>query len=208
MRYLKWCLLLILVCPLLASADDVASGQLAQLLTNLKSLQATFAQTVYDGNGNVLQQTSGAMSLQRPGKFRWQVQSPSKQLLIADGKQVWFYDPDLSQVTVQKQQSDNKSSPAMLLSGSTQELTQNFVVAPAKVNDKSAQAFQLTPKQKSSLFQSVQLDFRSGQLRSMRLIDSLGQATVIRFTQVKNNPTLNPSLFRFVTPKGVDVVRE
>jgi outer membrane lipoprotein carrier protein len=194
-----------LLIPLLAKAD-AASDQLIQLLDSIHSLQAHFVQTVQDTNNNQLQETIGQMSLQRPGKFRWQVQSPSKQLLIADGNKVWFYDMDLAQITVQKQQNTSKNSPAMLLSSSTESLAQDFSITqlPSPMTGK---IFQLMPKIKSDLFKSINLDFFKDQLSSMQMVDNFGQTTTINFDQVKTNLKLNQSLFHFAPPKGVDVIQ-
>lgn len=207
MRMLKCLFLLFIFLPLIVNADD-ASNQLGQILGNIKSLQTNFVQSVNDGKGRVLQKSSGVMSLQRPGKFRWDVRSPSKQLLIADGQQVWFYDVGLSQVSVQKQTNNNQGSPAMLLSGSTQQLTQDFNISKIANVTGSDQAFKLVPRQKNGLFQSVRLYFQNKNLRMMQLADNLGQATVIQFSAVKTNPALSASLFRFTPPRGVDVVRQ
>lgn len=196
---------LLFLVPVLSNAES-ASAQLTQILDNITSLKTSFIQTVYSGGKkNILQQTSGVMSLQRPGKFRWQVLRPSEQLLIADGRRVWFYDEGLAQVTVQKQQSENQNSPAMLLSGSSDELIRNFTITALSTSN-TEQRYKLVPRIKNSLFQAVILDFQHNELHGMRIVDSLGQSTVVMFSHVKTNPTLSAGLFRFVVPKGVDVV--
>ena len=40
----------------------------------------------------------------------------------------------------------------------------------------------------------------------MELSDSFGQKTVLRLTSFERNPGLDPGLFRFVPPKGADVI--
>ncbi|WP_010598849.1 LolA family protein [Rickettsiella massiliensis] len=55
-----------------------ASESLSNLLHQLKSVQANFQQKVTDVKGNVLQQTSGHLFLQRPGRFRWEVNAADK----------------------------------------------------------------------------------------------------------------------------------
>lgn len=196
-------LLLFFIClfPITSFADSAAQA-LVQILDNLQTVQAQFTQTVLDGQGRSLQQTSGAMTMQRPGKFRWETSKPSQQLLIADGKQIWFYDVDLQQVTVQKQQVASKNSPAMLLSGSPERLAQEFLIT------QQGSTFKLMPKSKEGLFRSVQLVFSDQTLVSMQLIDNLGQVTKVQFSQVQNNPAISPSLFVFKVPAGVDVVRQ
>jgi len=185
-----------------------AANQLQPLLNNIKSLQANFVQTVYDRSGSVLQQTSGQMSLLHPGKFRWETNKPSKQLLIADGSQVWFYDVELAQVMQQKQQTNTSNSPAMLLSGSVTKLMQDYKVTqlPAENNDQLI--FRLIPRAKNGLFQSVDLTFAQDNLKAMRMMDNLGQTTTIKFSNVHENIALNENLFHFVLPKGVDVVKQ
>lgn len=187
-------------------ADD-STQQLVQLLSSINSMQSNFVQTVYDSNQNVLQETSGKLSLQRPGKFRWVTESPSQQILIADGKRVWFYDIDLAQVSVRKQETINDGTPALLLSGAITKLAQDFFVAPIN-SENNTQAFKLTPKQKNNLFQSVELYFTNGKLIRMRLMDNLNQTTEIKFSNVKLNPVLDMKLFLFTPPTGVDVVTQ
>ncbi|MES2142062.1 MAG: outer membrane lipoprotein chaperone LolA [Pseudomonadota bacterium] len=198
-------LLIFLIVPFHVLWADSASDELAKLLNRLQSLQANFTQTVMDGRGQILQKTSGQMVLQRPGRFRWEVNQPNRQLLVADGKRIWFYDIDLQQVMIQKQQMTGANSPAALLSDSPKNITQNFNVNILM----DVQGFYLIPKDKNSLFQSITLIFQQNMLREMRLLDKLGQQTVIDFSQVKLNPNLTPETFRFVLPKdkNVEVVK-
>ncbi len=181
--------------------------QLAAILNNLQGMQAQFAQTVQDGHGQIMQQSSGTMALSRPGKFRWDTRNPSHQLLIADGQKLWFYDEELQQVTVQNQHAVHTGSPAMLLEGSAISLTQDFTVNTVTGND-NKQTFKLTPRKKDTLFNTVYLSFKQNQLQQMRLIDNLGQETLINFSRVIVNPPLNNTVFRFITPKGVEVVNQ
>jgi outer membrane lipoprotein carrier protein len=90
----------------------------------------------------------------------------------------------------------------MLLSGSPEKLAQAFLIT------KQTNTFTLIPKNKTGLFQSVQLTFDDEHLTHMKLVDNLGQITNIQFSQVQNNPSLNSKLFQFKVPAGVDVVRQ
>lgn len=179
--------------------------QLTSLLGNLQSMRAQFTQEVLNGKGKVLQKSNGQMALQRPGKFRWITQHPTQQQLIADGKKVWLYDLDLQQVTVQKQDTQSSQSPAMLLSGSVASLTRNFKITFIKDSENN---FELQPVGKKAMFKNVQLFFTGNQLTKMRLTDSLGQTSLLTFSQIENNPALPENLFHFQVPKGVDVVQQ
>ncbi len=66
----------------------------------------------------MLRSAAGRLYLQHPGKFRWDYVKPSEQVIVADGKQIWFYDKDLAQANVRDMDTSLASTPASLLSGS------------------------------------------------------------------------------------------
>jgi outer membrane lipoprotein-sorting protein len=52
------------------------------------------------------------------------------------------------------------------------------------------------------------MGFRGRDLTEMELADSFGQLTRLHFKGVIKNPHLNPEVFHFVPPEGVDVMRD
>ncbi len=186
---------------LFTNSQVLAEAKLSQLLNNLQTSRANFTQTVMNSRGQILQQISGKMTIQRPGCFRWEVMQPNKQLLIADGQRILFYDIDLQQITIQKQKTADTDSPAALLSESPKNLTQLFVIHPLM----DIQGFTLFPKNKNALFQSITLIFQKDRLHEMRLTDKLDQQTIINFSQVELNPHLSAKTFQFVMPKDQNI---
>lgn len=191
---------------LLVSRQALAENQLSTLLNKVQTSQADFTQTVMNARGQILQQVSGKMTVQRPGRFRWEVIQPNRQLLIADGQRIWFYDIDLQQITIQKQKTADTNSPAALLSDTPKNLTEQFIIHPLM----GVQGFTLFPKNKNALFQSITLIFQKDHLREMRLTDKLDQQTVINFSQVQLNPHLSTQTFHFVIPKNknIEIVKD
>src|SRR5882724_7988370 len=104
----------------LFSAVRAAELPLDIFLRDLKTFRSDFNQTVVDSRGNRIDATKGSLSVVRPGKFRWEVQGDDKgeggQVLVADGRNLWFYDRDLAQVTVKPADAALSATPAMLLS--------------------------------------------------------------------------------------------
>lgn len=184
-----------------------ASEQLAGLLNNLENMQGTFNQTIMASSDSA-QQSAGKFALQRPGKFRWQIDKPSSQLLVADGSQIWFYDVDLQQVTQQAQTHLSTNTPAALLSGDTASILQAFDVHLLNKPNKTGIWYVLTPRTKENLFRSVQLNFIDNVLQGMIIKDNLGQSTNIVFSQVQVNTNLANNLFQFKPPVGVDVIKQ
>jgi outer membrane lipoprotein carrier protein len=187
------------------AATASAAAEVEKYLNGLASWSADFEQTIDDGHGNVLRSAAGRLYLQRPGKFRWDYSQPSEQLVLADGKQIWFYDKDLAQANVRDMDTSLASTPASLLSGSGSVSTQFDVTAlPPSAGLKW---FQLVPKHADTDFQLVRIGFdKGGELRSMFLADKLNQITQLTFSNSKRNVQLAPDLFSFAPPPGVDVI--
>lgn len=182
--------------------------ELKSLLGGLNSFQARFEQVVHDHSGATIQSSRGQVALQRPGKFRWYIEQPTKQLILADGKNLWIYDIDLEQVTKRKQQTKNDATPAMLLSDSTQSLLDAFSVTKVTRGQNSGTWFKLIPRNASNSYQEVYLNFQQGKLAEMQFNSNLGQVSALKFYNSKVNITLKPSLFRFSPPRGVDVINQ
>jgi outer membrane lipoprotein carrier protein len=191
-----------------ATASRPASSPASEVeryLAGLASWSADFQQTIDDGQGKVLRSGAGKFYLQRPGKFRWDYSEPSEQLVLADGKQVWFYDKDLAQANVRNMDSTLASTPAMLLSGS-ESVSNQFDITALPANG-GLQWFQLLPKHPDTDFQLVRIGFdKEGELASMFLADKLNQVTQLTFTHPTRNPKFPPDLFSFSPPPGVDVI--
>ncbi|HET9863404.1 MAG TPA: outer membrane lipoprotein chaperone LolA, partial [Steroidobacteraceae bacterium] len=93
-------------------------------LADLRTLRAEFTQTVTDSRGREVQRANGRLVIVRPGKFRWELTpvsaegtAQSPQLMVADGRNLWFYDRDLDQVSVKPAATSLTATPASLLSG-------------------------------------------------------------------------------------------
>ena len=197
---------LIFLAMLLGAATVSASPatDVEKYLSGLASWTADFEQTIDDGHGHVMRSAAGRLYLQRPGRFRWDYSQPSEQLVLADGKQIWFYDKDLAQANVRDMDTSLASTPASLLSGNGSVSTQFNVTAMPPSG--GLQWFQLIPKHADTDFQLVRIGFDKGELRSMFLADKLNQITQLTFSNSKRNLPLAPDLFSFVPPPGVDVI--
>lgn len=198
-------LTMMLALPVTALASEGAA-RLATMLEPLETYQASFEQQILDGSGQRLQQANGTMWLSRPGKFRWEVDAPYQQEVISDGSEVYLYDPDLEQVTVQALDQRVTHTPALLLSGSASELTENYDVT--RQQQGSNETFRLVPKSPDTLFEELEMTFRGEELRGLEMTDSTGQRTAIEFRDVRMNQSIDDSRFTFEIPDGTDVIRD
>jgi outer membrane lipoprotein carrier protein len=189
-----------------APETPVAPAQLRAFLSETQTFEARFSQVLLEADTDRTQISEGRFYLQRPQRFRWDYTSPAPQLVVADGEQLWLYDPDLEQVTVRQLDDGLSSTPAMLLSGDG-ELEDSFRLGPAYHED-GFDWVELAPRSEAADFAAVRVGFQQGRLATMELMDALGQTTVITFTDVKVNAPLAAELFRFTPPEGADVIRD
>lgn len=194
--------LLLISRPLQAAAIE----KLHQFLETTRTVRADFAQTVISRNGRQTQTASGVMMFSRPGKFRWQLERPYRQLLVGDGEKVWIHDPDLRQVTVRKVGAALGGTPAALLAGDG-TIERSFTLRESGEGD-GLEWLEATPKVADSGFEKVRIGFAGSDLKAMELFDSLGQMTALVFSRLERNPRLAPSLFSFTPPPGTDLISD
>jgi outer membrane lipoprotein carrier protein len=187
-----------------AAADSAAADQLRGFLAETKSARGEFSQRVSAGKKTTA--SSGRFEFERPGRFRWTYVKPYEQTIVADGQKLYIHDLDLNQVTVKKMVSALPASPASILFG-TGDLERDFEVRDDGARDGIAWVV-ATPRAKESQFESVRIGMKNSAPAAMRIVDSFGQTTELSFTNFERNPKLDPSLFRFVPPKGADVLED
>jgi outer membrane lipoprotein carrier protein len=188
------------------SASEPADVQLQDFFRDLKTLSATFEQQVVDADGAQIQQVRGHMWLQRPDRFRWDYQQPYHQLIVGDGQQVWVYDEDLEQVTVRPLDAALGQTPALLLS-SDKPILDVFSVMALGSRD-GVDWLLMRPRDTDATFDELRLGLVNGRLQAMELRDGLGHTTLLHFSELERNRPINPDLFVFTPPAGVDVVRD
>ena len=196
----KLLLVVIVINPVFAqSAED----RLNKALKNLDNLTADFKQTLLDDEKQVVQQSSGNLAIQRPGKFSWIYTSPYEQQIVADGSELWVYDVDLDQVTVKPMSTGLASAPIMIL------MKQNAITEEFSVNEVGQRKFlywvELEPNTRDLEYTHVYIGLENDTIKAMELRDNFGQSTQIVFDNLRTNVVHNPKVFQFTPPDGVDV---
>lgn len=195
----------LMLAPMYALAND--TSELVTLLEGVKTLDTEFEQVMLDRDETRMQTSSGHMWVERPRQFRWHATEPFEQLVVSDGNKVWVHDIDLEQVIERPLGNEIGETPALLLSGDSALIANEFNVA--KVNEQGNNVtFQLTPKNDDQMFAVLEMSFVGKTPVGMRLEDSLGQKTSFNFVQPKMNARISAKQFKFTIPKGVDVIRD
>lgn len=190
----------LLVLPLPPAAAS-ALAPLERFYADTRTLAGRFTQTVTDASGTVTEESRGEFAIQRPGRFRWDYQTPFEQIIVADGRELWVYEPDLDQATVRPVDEHTADAPGLLLSGAR---------FPAELFDAVAEAngwLRLTPTRPDSGLGSVRLKLTDGTVQALELHDGLGQTTRIELHRLRRNEPVPAKRFAFTPPAGVDVIR-
>ncbi len=181
-------------------------ARLKAFLNKASSLEASFVQVQVDEKGNLGKRSNGMFYLQRPGKFRWNYEKPYHQEIVSSAGKVWFFDKDLDQVTAKKLNQAIGSTPALLLTGDV-PLEKNFTIE-SQSDEEGIAIIKLIPKSEESGFKYVQIGIENDLLVGMELSDNFGQLTRIYFENLKTGIKIDPALFAFKPPQGVDVFEE
>jgi len=171
------------------------------------TFQARFIQKSYLKILGQSQSAEGSVSIEKPGKMKWDYKAPDRQILVSNDQGLWLYLPEEKQVTKMKVQSIYSSNtPALFLAGRG-KLTQSFTIG--KVTEESEHYLvELMPRDTvQNLSKMVLLaDKKNFQITGSRVYDNLGNKTEMLFTDIRNNPNLEKKLFQFEVPKGVELI--
>jgi len=185
----------------------VLAGEGRQLLEHFlnetKTMTANFSQTLRTDTGSVLQESKGVFYLRKPRQFRWNYTVPYAQEIVSDGENIWNYDVDLQQVTVQKNSAVLDSTP-MAVMQDTMSVDRAFDIKPL---DEKAGVYRmlLISRSEQTDFKNIILGVDKSGLKFMQLKDQFDQVTDIVFSEVRVNLDISVSLFKFEPPEGTDV---
>ena len=217
----------LLLTPMSGSPDAQAVVKLLEARYHpAQTLRATFLER-YLENGRLARVEAGVAFFRRPGKMRWEYESPEKNLFLVDGKTAWFYVPADHTVTrVPVKESTDWRTPLALLTREMKisrvcvRVTLTSLEKPANPEnvllscELRAEQPKGHPSQGGSLAQESQTSTRlllevgpnTGTLDRVLVRDRGGVEVEFRFTNWQINPSLPESLFHFDAPRGVAVV--
>ena len=187
----------------MAAVNSDGTTLLMEYLANIQSYTATFKQTVKDEQGKTLDATYGTVKVLKPGRFKWVLNEPTQQIMVADGKRLWIYDIDLEQITVYDQAKQLAQTPALLLSDNPNDLLKRYHVRSL---NHAGTRFRMEPNDHESGLVGFILEFKDKIIQRLEIIDQMAQHTTLEFKDIRINQPINLNIFNFKAPHGVDVI--
>jgi len=168
-----------------------------------QSFSASFSEE-QNTPGAAKRERSGTVYFMKPGKMRWNFESPDTETIVSDGTTIYNYDPDLDQVveTPLKQALASNNAAAFILG--VGKLERDFDAKLGRATD-GAQRLSLVPKAGGNQIE-LTVDSTNYEIKGLTLKDQLGNTTAISFSDIRRNTPFDTSMFVFKVPPGADIV--
>ena len=172
-------------------------------LNEIQSIQASFKQTIFSSENDVIDDSEGSFLLKKPGKIIWKFTAPSIKKIVVHDQKITTYDADLNQVLIVPFSDRYQSSLANIL------LKNDSLMSYYKISSETANenvySVVLVQKANNYLFTKMKITVVEMLLTKIKLWDSNGQSIDIRFDNFILNASLSDASFKFSIPKGADV---
>lgn len=190
-----------------APKTDEVVDQLQKSYDSAADFTADFRQETELKTLNRTLSANGTVSFKRPGKMFWKYQEPKDQWVLADGQNLYFYQPEQSQVLKTPLKNAFRSDVPLTFLLGIGNLKRDFKVTSKGVEN-GMYVLQLGPKDGSQGVDEVLLgvDPKNYAINWARIRDPAGNLTTVRFFNLRRGLGLNDAVFRMHIPEGADVV--
>jgi outer membrane lipoprotein-sorting protein len=178
-------LILVVLAPIAQATEDTWP------LEGQNTASGTFRQSVVDINGAVAFSSTGRFAVLKPHHFRWEIESPDRQLLIATPEAFWQWDKDLD-VVVLRDAPEIEDLPISAIWNGTVDDRTSSDEEPGRFGNEVKNLSVRSPDENTII---------------VRFEDSLGQKTLFEFN-LETQGVVNPSTFVITVPDGVDFYDE
>ena len=178
-------LILVVLAPIAQATEDTWP------LEGQNTASGTFRQSVVDINGAFAFSSTGRFAALKPHHFRWEIESPDRQLLIATPEAFWQWDKDLD-VVVLRDAPEIEDLPLSAIWNGTVDDRTSSDEEPGRFGDEVKNLSVRSPDENTII---------------VRFEDSLGQKTLFEF-KLETQGVVNPSTFVITVPDGVDFYDE
>ncbi|MFZ5774761.1 MAG: LolA family protein [Thermodesulfobacteriota bacterium] len=200
--------------PAVGMAGDLAPLEVAKRLQSqyetTKSMAADFQQTTSMPGAGRKRFGSGRVVILKPGRIRWDYETPDVQVLITDGKKAHLYFAASAQMIVRPVAEYLNSDITYSFFAGSGDIVRDFEVSPPERPDGAGLvAIKLTPKkphpQVAMLHVWVDRDFV---LQRLEIVDHFGSITDLVFSNIRKNQPVSGDTFRFTPPAGTEIIEQ
>ena len=206
--------LLIFLFSIQSQAEDNLDSVLDGIQKKYEKIDSFYALFVQESEVKALdkvQKAQGEVWFKKPGKMRWNYNTPNMDQIVSDGKTLWFYDEEENQVieTPLNQVSETQSSTTLLSGlGNIKELFKASFSTSKDLNPNGKYLVDLVPKSDEEYNKvTIAVDKDNMMVNTIYLYDAFGNLTVMKLEDIKINTKVNNALFDYKAPSGAEVIK-
>ncbi|MFC1788376.1 outer membrane lipoprotein carrier protein LolA [Thermodesulfobacteriota bacterium] len=169
---------------------------------------AYFSQTSTLKAMEITDSASGKAFFKRPGKMRWEYETPDRQTIITDNKTLWIFRPEDNQVMIGKAPSFFEGGKGFSFLSDMKLIQQKFSIDLEKKAQDDYYELKLLPREKAFDVSVIYLSVSTKTFDVVRIVtaNSYGDETRIVFSDIQFIQTIDDSMFNFKLPKGIEVL--
>lgn len=175
----------------------------------VQDLSADFAQEMRLRAGGQILRSRGRMYFARPGRMRWEYETPEVQTIVADGEHLWIHQPEDNQVLrAPLERAFQSQTPVSFLFGLAR-IERDFSPSLLPPGEDGGVRLALEPRAEEggALGELVlEVDPATWDLRAATVVDPLGNRTEVRLIDPKRNRGVEEARFVFERPPGTDLL--
>ena len=204
----KYGIALFLVLLYCQNAPATESRRLTELLQSayaeMQTLQTDFFQEIKHRDSGDTDVYKGVLSFKKPFFLRWEVVSPSPELIVLTEEAAWQYFED--EMLAYKYQPDIHLEAGLLfrvLTGQSR-LDEEFDISEIRTEN-GLTCIHAYPKEPIAQMVEAKIWVDTNSLYVTRVVslDFYGNSTDVRLSNISINPTLSDDIFTFTPPEGI-----
>ena len=174
-----------------------------------KGFSAVFFQTTTLKALDMTDSAIGRVFIKRPGRMRWEYDTPDKQVIVSDGETLWIHRPDDNQVMIGKAPAFFRGGRGAAFLSDITQIQTHFNIALATSDESLAYLLSLVPKTPTEEVKTVTLAVSKDNFDVLRVTtcNAYDDETQLVFSDLRFYDDLDDALFVFSPPKGAEILK-
>ena len=175
---------------------------------SVPGFSAQFFQTSTIKAMEITDNASGKAFFKRPGKMRWEYETPDRQIIMTDNETLWIFRPEDNQVMIGKAPSFFEGGKGFSFLSDMKLIKNKFSIALEKKTGNDYYKLKLLPREKAFDVSVIYLSVSTKTFDVVRIVtvNSYGDETLIVFSDIQFRKKIDDSMFSFKLPEGVEVL--
>lgn len=193
-----------------AACPDPATivRKLQERYDETRAFRAEFRQETRVASLGVSDVAEGTVVFKKPGKMRWDFQTPQAQQIVSDGTTLWIHQPVDRQVLKMPFRGGFVSTTPVSFLAGVGRIKDDFDVEIDRRGCNAQRVYlKLMPKSSPDIGSlTLAVTRPAHDIVEAAVTDPIGNVTTLSFSNLERNVEPAEDEFQFVVPEGVDVV--